>query len=92
MARILFAPFSIVAGLVAGLMARKLTTLIWGLIDDEEAPDPEHRDVPWTKLVVSMAIEGAVFAADRGATDHASRTYFARATGVWPGEEEPEPT
>jgi hypothetical protein len=91
-ARILFAPFSIVAGLIAGALARKLSDSLWGLFDDKEAPEPEHSDAPWGKLLFSMALEGAVFASVRGAVDHMTRTQFAKATGVWPGEDKRERT
>jgi hypothetical protein len=91
MARLLFAPVSIVAGLIAGLLARRLSETVWGLFDDQEAPDSEHRDAPWPKLIIALALEGAVFAAVRGAVDHLARSQFARATGVWPGEQQREP-
>jgi hypothetical protein len=92
MARFLFAPLSIVAGLIAGALARKLSDSLWGLFDDKEAPEPEHADAPWSKLLFSMALEGAVFATVRGAVDHVARSQFARATGVWPGEDKRERT
>jgi hypothetical protein len=89
--KILFIPFSIIGGLIAGLIGKKLFEQLWGIIDDEEPPDAEHRDVQWPKLIAALAIEGAIFRATKGAADHASRRAFARATGSWPGEEEPEP-
>ena len=92
MSRVLFAPFSIVAGLVAGLLGKKLFEVAWGLVDDEEPPEPEHRQVQWWKLLVALALEGAIFRAVRGAADHGFRYAFSRLTGSWPGEEEPEPT
>jgi hypothetical protein len=92
MARIFFAPLSIVAGLIAGAIARKLSDALWGVFDDKEAPEPEHSDAPWPKLITSLALEGAVFATVRGAVDHMARSQFARATGVWPGEGQRDPT
>jgi Protein of unknown function (DUF4235) len=91
MARVLFAPVSIVAGLIAGLMGRKLFDGAWGLIDDQEAPDAEHREIEWPKLVAALLVEGAIFRLIKGLVDHGSRRFFERATGVWPGEEAPEP-
>lgn len=92
MSRILFVPFSIIAGLLAGLVTKKLFEVAWGLVDDTEAPEPEHRDVPWGKLTLALALEGAIFRATRGAIDHGSRVAYQRLTGEWPGEEEPERT
>jgi hypothetical protein len=91
MGKLLFIPFSIIGGLIAGLIGKKLFEAIWGVVDDQEPPDSEHRDVSWAKLIPALALEGAIFRATRGAADHASRRAFYRATGAWPGEEEPEP-
>ena len=92
MAKLLFIPFSVVAGLIAGLLGRKAFEGIWGLIDDEEPPDAEHREASVPKLAASLAVQGAAFAVTRGLTDHYARRSFYRATGTWPGEERPEPT
>jgi hypothetical protein len=92
MSKILFVPFSVLGGLVAGLLGKKLFEGLWALVDKEDPPDPKHRDVPWKKLVPALLLEGAIFRAVRGAADHASRAAFTRATGRWPGEERPEAT
>jgi len=91
MSKIVFTPFSIVAGLVAGFVGKKIFEQVWGVIDDEEPPEAEHRDVTWGKLLLANALEGAVFRATRAAADHGSRRAFASLTGSWPGEEAPEP-
>ena len=90
--KFVFTPFSIAAALAAGFAASKIFDLIWSRIDDEEAPDPKHRDLDWRKLAIALAVEGAVFRLVRGFTDHGARVAFARSVGQWPGEEEPERT
>jgi hypothetical protein len=88
--KFLFMPFSIVAGLIAGFMSKKIFDGIWRLLDDQEAPEPEHREISWVKLILALAIEGAVFRAVRGLVDHQARRGFQRVTGSWPGDEAPE--
>jgi hypothetical protein len=88
--KILFIPVSITGGLVSGFVAKKLFEQVWGIIDDEEPPEPTHRQASWGKVIAAAAIEGAVFKATRAAIDHKSRAAFANATGTWPGEEKPE--
>jgi hypothetical protein len=88
--KLMFVPVGVVGGLVAGLVAKKSFDLVWSMIDSEEAPEPEHRDVPWPKLIAALALEGAIFRATRGAVDRGSRVGFYRLTGAWPGEEEPD--
>jgi len=90
-AKVLFIPFSIGGGLVAGFVGKKVFEQIWGLIDEEEPPEPEHRVSPWGKMLLATALEGAIFRATRAAADRGSRQAFASLTGTWPGQEEPEP-
>lgn len=90
MLKILFIPVSLVAGLIGGFVGKKLFGQIWGMIDEEEPPGREHRDVPWWKVLVALALEGAIFRVARGVVDRGSRQAFYRATGTWPGEAKPE--
>lgn len=89
--KLLFAPVGIGAGLLAGFAAQKAFEALWGVFDDEEAPDPGQRDIGWPKLIAALAIEGAVFRIVKGAVDHSARSGFASLTGRWPGEERPDP-
>lgn len=91
MKKILFLPFSILSGLIAGFISKKLFEQIWGLIDKEEPPESKHRRISLVKLIAALVLEGAIFRAVRGLTDHHSRKAFTKVTGTWPGEEEPEP-
>ena len=90
--KFLFIPIGIVSGLIAGFISKSIFDFIWARISDEEAPEPEHRDVSWPELLVALAIEGAIFRVSRGLVDRGSRIGFYRLTGSWPGEEEPETT
>ncbi len=85
-----FMPISIAAGLLAGLAGQKVFDRLWGLVDDEEPPRPEHREFSWPKLIAALLFEGAIFRLVKGLTDHGARRSFAKATGSWPGEEAPQ--
>lgn len=86
--KLLFAPFSIVSGWLAGLVGRKLFERAWALIDDSDPPLPKQRSAGWPKLLAALLLEGAVFRVVRGAVDHAARRGFTALTGSWPGEQE----
>jgi hypothetical protein len=90
MGRVVLTPVSIISGLLAGLIASKLFEFIWGQFADEEAPEPEHREISWPQLIAAMTLEGAIFRLTRGLVNRATRVAFARATGSWPGEEKPD--
>lgn len=84
-------PFSILAGVLAGLVGKKLFSAIWGAIDDEEPPDGKHLEISFGKLLLAAAVQGAIFRAVREATEHGTRRAFMNLTGSWPGERRPDP-
>jgi len=90
-AKLLFTPLSIGGGLLAGLLGKKAFEQIWGMIDKEEPPHPGDREISVPKMLIALAIEGAIFRVTKGALDHWARRSFERFTGTWPGEEEPGP-
>jgi hypothetical protein len=86
-----YLPFGIVLSLLAGQISKKLFDLIWGQVEDQEAPRPKHREIALPKLALALVIEGALFRLIRGVVDHFARRGFAGLTGSWPGEQRPEP-
>jgi hypothetical protein len=88
--KVVFLPFSILGGILAGALGRKAFDAIWGKVDEEEPPQPEHRQVSLPKLVIALVLEGAIFRLAKGLFDHGARRGFTRWTGSWPGEERPE--
>lgn len=89
---LLFRPVGILAGLAAGMIAKKAFEKVWTVIDDQEPPDAEHRDIGSRgKFAVALLLEGAIFTLVRGVVDHNARLGFAKYTGAWPGEEHPDP-
>ena len=75
--KIVFTPISIVLGLIAGIAGQKIFEKLWGLVDDQEPPSPEHREFSWPKLVAALLVEGAIFRLVKGLTDHGARRAFA---------------
>ncbi len=86
--RFVFAPIGILAGLAAGFAAQKGFERVWALIDEEEAPEAEDREVSYPKLAAALVIEGAIFRLVKGMVDRGARLGFASVTGRWPGEDD----
>jgi hypothetical protein len=91
MAKLLFMPFSIATGLLAGLISKKVFELVWGRIDAQDPPQPKNRGANFGKLALSLALEGALFRVVKGLVDNGSRRGFASVTGAWPGDRGPQP-
>ncbi len=89
--KFLFLPISVLGGILAGLIGTKIFERLWTLVDDEEPPDAEHRDISYVKLALALLLEGAIFRLIRGFFDHGARHGFEKLTGAWPGEEAPAP-
>lgn len=90
MGKAVFLPVSVGGGLLAGLIAKKLFSVIWGLLDDQDPPKPEHRNIHIGKLLLALTLQGATFSVIKGIVNHGSRRAYARLTGSWPGDEQPE--
>ncbi len=88
--KVAFIPISILGGLLAAFVGQKAFDAIWGKVDEQEPPHPEHREVSLPKLAIALIIEGAIFRLVKGLVDHGARRGFERMTGEWPGEERPE--
>ncbi|MHB1467632.1 MAG: DUF4235 domain-containing protein [Solirubrobacteraceae bacterium] len=84
--KLIYKPISILAGLIAGLLGRKIFRLAWARVDDAEPPKPDESGASWGKLLGALLLQGAVFTVVRGAVDHACRRGFAALTGSWPGD------
>jgi Protein of unknown function (DUF4235) len=88
--KLIFAPIGILAGLLAGLVAKKGFERLWAIFDETDPPEPDQRDAAYPKLIAALVVEGAIFRLTKGVVDHAIRSGFARMTGTWPGEQKVE--
>lgn len=89
--KLIYKPFGIVLGLVAGFVSKKLFEQLWGLVDDAEPPSPTTELTTWPKVLAAAALEGVTFKVTRAAVDRVGAQGFSTLTGVWPGEERPDP-
>jgi Protein of unknown function (DUF4235) len=88
--KLLYKPFGIVAGLFAGIVAKKLFEAVWGIFDNEEPPKATTLQTTWPKVIGAAAMEGVAFKVTRAAVNRAGAKSFEHLTGFWPGETVPE--
>jgi hypothetical protein len=88
--KLLYKPFGIAIGILAGILSKKLFEALWGIFDKEEPPKPTTLETTWPRVLGAAVVEGVTFKVTRAAVNRAGATGFARLTGVWPGDKKPE--
>jgi Protein of unknown function (DUF4235) len=91
--KLLYKPFGIATGIVAGMIAGAIFKRTWALVGgDEDKPDAKDKERGWVEVVTAAALQGAVFGGVKAAVDRAGATGYEALTGVWPGNiEKPKP-
>ena len=89
--KLIYKPFGIVMGILAGIASKKIFNWIWSKFDEEEPPKATTEMVALPKVLAAAAVQGVTFKVTRAAVDRAGAKGFAHLTGVWPGERTQEP-
>ena len=88
--KLIYKPFGIILGLIAGFLSKKVFDQLWGMIDDREPPKATTKYATWPKVLAAAAVEGIAFKTTRAAVDRAGARGFEHVTGIWPGEKVPD--
>lgn len=88
--RLLYKPFAIVGGLIAGKIGRSLFQGLWSRIDDAPPPAPGTGEGAVTKVVTAQALQAGVMAGTAAAVDRMFAVAFHHLIGIWP-KKPPEP-
>jgi hypothetical protein len=88
---VIYKPFGIILGLLAGLIGKKAFDFVWTKIDDAEPPEATTEDTTWGRLIAAAAVQGVIFRVTRFVVDRYGAIGFHYLTGVWPGEKRPDP-
>lgn len=88
--KLLYKPFGIIAGLIAGRLGRSVFRSLWTRIDDEPPPKPGTGEGSLGKVVGAQALQAGVMAAVAAAVNRMFARSFHHLAGSWP-EKPPEP-
>jgi hypothetical protein len=88
---LIYKPFGILLGILAGVAGRRAFEFVWTKIDDEEPPEPTTEEVSWRRVLAVAALQGVIFRTVRVAVDRYGAIGWRYLTGVWPGEKHPDP-
>ena len=89
--KLLYKPFGILLGILAGLAGKKTFDFIWTKIDDEEPPESTTEAASWRRVLAVAALQGVIFRTTRVAVDRYGAIGWRYLTGTWPGEKRPDP-
>ncbi len=58
--RLLYKPFGIVLGVLAGILGKRVFNFAWAKIDDENPPKATTQRSSWTKVLGAAALQGVI--------------------------------
>ena len=88
MSKLLPKLFSIVAGLLGGVLAGGISKRVWKLVaGEDEAPKATDRRRGWREVLLAATLEGAISAVVAAAVDRAAAEGVRKVTGTWPGDD-----
>jgi predicted metal-dependent enzyme (double-stranded beta helix superfamily) len=86
--KVLYKPFGVAASVLGGLLAGTIFKRLWKLVaGEDDSPNATDKQRGWGEILVAAALEGALFGAVKAGVDRAGATGFERVTGAWPGDE-----
>jgi hypothetical protein len=87
MAKVLYIPVSVVFSVLGAVAAGALFKQIWKRVaGEDEAPKALESEYAWREVLPAAALQGAVFALVKAATQRGGAKGFERLTGIWPGD------
>jgi uncharacterized membrane protein YeaQ/YmgE (transglycosylase-associated protein family) len=89
--KLIYKPFGLILGIVAGLVGRRLFDFAWQKIDNEEPPKGTTLESTWPKIIGAAALQGVIFKVVRVVVDRYGAIGWNYLTGVWPGERRADP-
>ena len=95
--KVLYTPFSIIAGLISSRLGKKAFTAVWAKVSDKPKPKPTQPDVSLAQVTFAAALEAATLAAIGAAGQAVASRTFHYLFGSWPSkapksEDAAEPT
>ena len=86
-AKMAYRPFGLASSILGGIVAGAVFKQTWRRVQGEDdAPDALQGESGWKQVLLSAALQGAIYAVVKAAVDRAGARTFERWTGEWPGD------
>ena len=80
--KILYRPLSMLISVLGGILAGAVFKKVWAAVSgEEEAPEATSPDYSTKEVLVAAVVQGAVFAGVKAAVDRAGAKGFKKVTG-----------
>lgn len=76
----------LVSGMIGGLIASQGYRQIWKRVARNGDPQPLSTAYPLKEILISSAVQGAIYALVKTIIDRSGARLFERVTGEWPGD------
>jgi hypothetical protein len=85
MGKLLYRVFSLLCGVVGGLLAGAIFKQVWKrAAGEEEAPSPTDESRHWGEILAAAAVQGAIVSAVRAGVNRSGAAGVRKLTGAWP--------
>ena len=82
--KLIYKPFALIAGLIAGRLGRSVFQTLWRRIDDAPPPKPGTGEGSVAKVVGAQALQAGVMAGVAAAVNRVFAGTFHYLVGAWP--------
>jgi hypothetical protein len=83
--RLLYKVFSLVSGILGGLIAGAVFKKVWKTVThDEDTPDATDEERRWKEILPAVALKGAIAGVVKAVLHRGGATGVRGVTGTWP--------
>jgi hypothetical protein len=86
-AKLIYRPFGLLFSVLAGVLAGVVFKQLWKLVShQEDTPKAKESEYGWRAVLSAALLEGAIFGLVKAAVDRGGARGFQKLTGAWPGD------
>jgi hypothetical protein len=86
-AKLIYRPFGLVFSVLGGIVAGVVFKRLWKVYSGEQdPPKAKESEYGWKEVLPAALLQGAIFGLVKAAIDRGGARAFERLTGTWPGD------
>jgi hypothetical protein len=88
MTKLLFKPLSLLVSVLSGILAGMVFKKVWKLAaGEDEAPEATDAQRGWREVLIAATVQGAIFGLVKAVVDRGAAQGARKYLGVWPGDD-----